>query len=45
MIVQAAQQIELYWMALARDIPFSQFGTNDVTRAAAGEPHIIDIFA
>ncbi|CAN0465264.1 unnamed protein product, partial [Ascophyllum nodosum] len=23
----AAQQAEVYWMALLRDIPFSQFGT------------------
>ncbi|CAM9233764.1 unnamed protein product, partial [Laminaria digitata] len=31
----AAQQIEVYWMALARDIPFSQFASNDLTRLAA----------
>eukprot|EP00904_Undaria_pinnatifida_P002851 jgi/Undpi1/12567/HiC_scaffold_6.g02236.m1 len=31
----AAQQIEVYWMALARDIPFSQFDSNSVIRLAA----------
>lgn len=33
---QAAQQSEVYWMALARDIPFSEYATNDITRTAAG---------
>ena len=36
--LQAAQQAEVYWMALARDIPFSQYAHNDVTRLAAGKP-------
>ena len=36
MTVQAAQQAEVYWMALARDIPFSQFASNDLIRLAAG---------
>lgn len=34
--MQAAQQTEVYWMALARDVPFSQFATNDLIRLAAG---------
>ncbi|CAM9587810.1 unnamed protein product, partial [Laminaria digitata] len=33
----AAQQTEVYWMALARDIPFSQFASNDLIRLAAAE--------
>eukprot|EP00904_Undaria_pinnatifida_P002852 jgi/Undpi1/12568/HiC_scaffold_6.g02237.m1 len=32
---QAAQQAEVYWMAVVRDIPFSQFDTNELTRLAA----------
>ena len=35
--IQAAQQIEVYWMALIRDVPFSEFATNELTKAAAGE--------
>ena len=27
---------ELYWMALARDVPFSQYASNNITIAAAG---------
>ncbi|CAN0233495.1 unnamed protein product, partial [Ectocarpus fasciculatus] len=33
----AAQMAEVYWMALTRDIPFSEFATNSLIRAAAGE--------
>lgn len=36
LIPQAAQQTEVYWMALARDIPFSEYATNDIIRLAAG---------
>ena len=28
---------EVYWMALARDIPFNDFATNPLTCAAAGK--------
>eukprot|EP00904_Undaria_pinnatifida_P002853 jgi/Undpi1/12569/HiC_scaffold_6.g02238.m1 len=31
----AAQQAEVYWMAVVRDIPFSQFDTNKLTNLAA----------
>ncbi|CAM9244255.1 unnamed protein product [Ectocarpus sp. 13 AM-2016] len=31
----AAQMVEVYWMALTRDIPFSEFATNSLVRAAA----------
>ena len=33
---QAAQQIEVYWMALVRDTPFSQYGTENFVMRAAG---------
>ncbi|CAM9706578.1 unnamed protein product, partial [Laminaria digitata] len=33
----AAQQAEVYWMALARDVPFSQFASNNLIRLAAAE--------
>ena len=28
-------------MAVVRDIPFSQFDTNELTRLAAGKPHLL----
>lgn len=28
---------EVYWMALARDVPFTKFDTDPLTRAAAGK--------
>lgn len=34
--LQAAQLAEVYWMALLRDVPFSQYGVNEDTIAAAG---------
>src|SRR5262245_4908112 len=34
---QAADAVELYWQALARDVPFSEYDTNPVTQAAAAE--------
>src|SRR5438445_5211725 len=34
---QAADTIELYWQALARDVPFSEYATNAITQAAAAE--------
>jgi hypothetical protein len=34
---QAADAVELYWQALARDIPFSDYGAHPVTQAAAAE--------
>lgn len=38
-VIQAAQMAEVYWMALTRDIPFSEFATSSLVRAAAGELH------
>ena len=37
---QAAQMAELYWMALTRDVPFSKYGKDEATVAAAGTPTI-----
>lgn len=34
---QAAQLAECYWMALARDVPFTDYAAAEVTVAAAGE--------
>ncbi|CAM9992880.1 unnamed protein product, partial [Ascophyllum nodosum] len=31
----AAQLAEVYWMALARDVPFMQYGTDEITTTAA----------
>lgn len=33
----AAEMVELYWQALARDIPFAQWSTSPVIQAAAAE--------
>ena len=37
---QASQMAELYWMALTRDVPFSQYGENSLTVEAAGNKQI-----
>ena len=34
---QAADVVELYWQALARDVPFSDYATHPITQAAAAE--------
>jgi hypothetical protein len=34
---RADEAVELYWMALARDVPFSQFGAEPITQAAITE--------
>ena len=33
----AAEMVDLYWQALCRDIPFTDFGSNPTVAAAAGE--------
>jgi hypothetical protein len=33
----AAQAVEVYWQALVRDVPFSRYGTEPTTQAAAAE--------
>ena len=32
---QAAEAVELYWQALARDVPFTQYDSHPITQAAA----------
>ena len=34
---QAADAIELYWQALARDVPFSEYDSNPIAQTAAAE--------
>jgi hypothetical protein len=34
---QAGEMVELYWMALARDVPFTEYDTNPTTQAATAE--------
>lgn len=34
---EAAEGVELYWMALLRDVPFTRFGTDAQVAVAAGE--------
>ncbi len=34
---EAGEMVELYWMALARDIPFTEYDTSPTIRAAAAE--------
>ena len=34
---EAAEMVELYWMALARDVHFSDYATNSTAQAAASE--------
>jgi hypothetical protein len=42
---RAAEMVEDYWMALARDIPFSQFGEEPVTAAAIVDLNNMSDFA
>lgn len=34
---QAGEMVELYWMALLRDVPFSEYGTTAMTQSAADD--------
>jgi len=42
---RAGEMVEDYWMALARDIPFSQYGAEGVTAAAIVELNALSHFA
>jgi hypothetical protein len=42
---RAGEMVEDYWMALARDIPFSQYGAEPVTAAAIVELNALSHFA
>src|SRR5207245_3052719 len=33
----SGEMVERYWMALARDVPFTEYATNRTTRAAVAE--------
>src|SRR5579872_1196238 len=33
----AAEEVELYWQALARDVPFTDYDSNPITQAAAAD--------
>jgi hypothetical protein len=41
---RAGEMVEDYWMALARDIPFSQYGTESVTAATIAELNTLSDF-
>jgi hypothetical protein len=41
---RAGEMVEDYWMALARDIPFSQYGKEPVTAAAIAEMNTLSDF-
>jgi hypothetical protein len=40
----AGEMVELYWMALARDVAFTDYAGNSVTQAAASELNALTIF-
>jgi hypothetical protein len=42
---RAGEMIEDYWMALARDVPFSQYGQEPITAAAIAELNTLSHFA
>lgn len=41
---QAGELIELYWQALLRDVPFSEYGGHSLARKAAGELSGLAVF-
>src|SRR5439155_26414922 len=41
----AAEMVELYWQALARDVPFTEYGSSPVIRRAAEELRSLSGFA
>lgn len=40
----AGEMVELYWQALARDVPFADYGTSAVTQAAAQDLSTLSAF-
>jgi hypothetical protein len=40
----AGEMVELYWQALARDVPFADYGTSPVTQAAVQELNQLSAF-
>jgi hypothetical protein len=41
---RAGEMVEDYWMALSRDVPFSQYGAEPITAAAIGELNTLSKF-
>ncbi len=41
---RAAEAVESYWLALARDVPFSQYGSDPTAQAAAAELNSLPAF-
>ncbi len=41
---RAGEMVEDYWMALARDVPFSQYGSEPVTAAAVADLNKLTLF-
>jgi hypothetical protein len=41
---RAGEMVEDYWMALARDVPFSQYGSEPITAAAIGDLNKLTVF-
>ena len=41
---RAGEMVEDYWMALSRDVPFSQYGAEPITSAAIGELNTLSNF-
>jgi hypothetical protein len=41
---RAGEMVEDYWMALSREVPFSQYGAEPITAAAIGELNILSNF-
>lgn len=40
----AGEMVELYWQALARDVPFSQYDTSPITNAAVQDLNKLSVF-
>ena len=41
---RAAEAVELYWMALARDVPFTQYGLEPITQGAIADLNRVSAF-
>ena len=41
---RAGEMVEDYWMALARDVPFSRYGSEPITAAAIGDLNKLTVF-
>ena len=41
---RAAEAVELYWMALARDVPFTQYGLEPITQGSIADLNRVSAF-